>query len=78
MPTVELVEGDPSSMLSEIFYIVLTVLFPPLAVFLRVGFGVQFWLSLLLTILGYVPGLVHGIWIMAQTSDHRLAGLHRR
>ncbi len=59
-------------MTTEIFYILLTVLFPPLGVFLRVGFGTQFWLSLLLTLLAYVPGLVHGIWLLAQTSEHRL------
>lgn len=56
----------------EIFRILLTVLFPPVGVFLRVGFGVHFWLNLLLTFLGYVPGLVHAIWIIAQSSEHRL------
>jgi uncharacterized membrane protein YqaE (UPF0057 family) len=64
--------GDVAAMTTEIFYILLTVLFPPLGVFLRVGFGTQFWLSLLLTLLAYVPGLVHGIWLLAQTSEHRL------
>lgn len=56
----------------EIFRILLAVLFPPLGVFLRVGLTVHFWLNLLLTFFGYVPGLVHAIWIIAQSSDHRL------
>jgi uncharacterized membrane protein YqaE (UPF0057 family) len=45
--------------------IVLSILIPPLGVFLQVGFGLQFWLNILLTLLGYIPGLVHAIWIIA-------------
>jgi uncharacterized membrane protein YqaE (UPF0057 family) len=45
--------------------IVLSVLIPPLGVFLQVGFGLQFWLNVLLTLLGYVPGLIHAIWVIA-------------
>jgi uncharacterized membrane protein YqaE (UPF0057 family) len=36
--------------------IVLSVLIPPLAVFLVKGFGTDFWLNLILTIFFYVPG----------------------
>lgn len=46
--------------------IVLSVIIPPLGVFLQVGIGGQFWLNILLTLLGYVPGLVHAIWIIAK------------
>ena len=46
--------------------IVLAVLIPPLGVFLQVGFGLHFWLNILLTLFGYVPGLVHAIWIIAR------------
>jgi uncharacterized membrane protein YqaE (UPF0057 family) len=46
--------------------IVLSILIPPLGVFLQVGFGLQFWLNILLTLLGYIPGLVHAIWIIAS------------
>jgi uncharacterized membrane protein YqaE (UPF0057 family) len=45
--------------------IVLSVIIPPLGVFLQVGFGLHFWLNILLTLVGYVPGLVHAIWIIA-------------
>jgi uncharacterized membrane protein YqaE (UPF0057 family) len=45
--------------------VVLSVLIPPLGVFLQVGFGLQFWLNILLTLLGYIPGLIHAIWIIA-------------
>jgi len=45
--------------------VVLSVLIPPLGVFLQVGFGLQFWVNILLTLLGYIPGLIHAIWIIA-------------
>jgi uncharacterized membrane protein YqaE (UPF0057 family) len=63
---------EGGSVTMEVFRILLAVLFPPLGTFLRVGFGIHFWLNLLLTFLGYIPGLVHAIWIIAQTSEHRL------
>lgn len=46
--------------------IILAILLPPLGVFLQVGIGPQFWLNVLLTILGYVPGIVHAVWIIAR------------
>ncbi len=51
--------------------IVLSILIPPLGVFLTVGIGLHFWLSIVLTILGYVPGLVHAVWIIATRSQRR-------
>ena len=46
--------------------VTLSLLIPPLGVFLQVGFGLHFWLNILLTLLGYIPGLVHAIWIIAK------------
>ena len=46
--------------------IVLAVILPPVGVFLKVGLGGHFWLSILLTLLGYIPGLVHAVWIIAR------------
>ncbi|KAF8136359.1 hypothetical protein EV363DRAFT_1395473 [Boletus edulis] len=41
----------------------LGTLFPPLAVAARFGIGKDFWLNLLLTIAGYIPGHVHNFYI---------------
>lgn len=49
----------------DLIRIVLSVLLPPVGVFLKVGIGWQFWLNILLTLLGYIPGLVHAVWIIA-------------
>ena len=46
--------------------ILLAILVPPLGVFLTVGIRGSFWLNILLTILGYIPGIVHAVWIIAK------------
>ncbi|HET8553920.1 MAG TPA: YqaE/Pmp3 family membrane protein [Rhodanobacteraceae bacterium] len=48
----------------DIIRIILSVIIPPVGVFLQVGFGLQFWVNILLTILGYVPGLIHALYII--------------
>ncbi len=46
--------------------ILLSLLVPPLGVFLQVGLGKHFWINLLLTLLGYVPGIAHAAWIIGR------------
>ncbi|OBZ69212.1 hypothetical protein A0H81_10809 [Grifola frondosa] len=48
-------------------------LFPPLAVAARFGIGSDFWLNLLLTICGYIPGHVHNFYIqnIRNNKNHR-------
>jgi uncharacterized membrane protein YqaE (UPF0057 family) len=50
----------------DLVRILLAILLPPLGVFLQVGLGLQFWVNILLTLLGYIPGIVHAIWIIAR------------
>lgn len=50
----------------DIVRIVAAILLPPLGVFLQVGITAQFWINILLTLLGYVPGIVHAVWIIAR------------
>ena len=57
--------SKPDSGLSDLIKIILAILLPPLGVFLEVGLGLHFWLNILLTILGYVPGIVHAVYIIA-------------
>ncbi|KAG6814344.1 hypothetical protein H0H92_010929 [Tricholoma furcatifolium] len=42
---------------------IMGTLFPPLAVAARFGIGKDFWLNLLLTICGYIPGHCHNFYI---------------
>lgn len=50
----------------DIFRIIIAVILPPLGVFLQVGFSGQFFLNILLTLLGYIPGIVHAVWIISR------------
>ena len=50
----------------DILRIILSVIIPPVGVFLQVGIGLQFWLNILLTLLGYFPGLIHAIWVITR------------
>jgi uncharacterized membrane protein YqaE (UPF0057 family) len=34
-----------------------------------VGLGTQFWINVLLTLLGYVPGIVHALWIIISRGS---------
>jgi uncharacterized membrane protein YqaE (UPF0057 family) len=50
----------------DIVRIILAILLPPLGVFLQVGIGLQFWVNILLTLLGYIPGIIHAIYIILK------------
>jgi len=50
----------------DIVRVLLSILLPPLGVFLQVGIGLHFWLNIVLTLLGYIPGIVHAVWIIAR------------
>ena len=54
--------------MAPLLRIVLAVLLPPLGVFFTVGLGGAFWLNILLTILGYIPGIIHAVWIIARRA----------
>lgn len=56
----------------KILEIILAIILPPLAVLLRFGLGGQFLINLLLTILGYIPGLIHAIWIMSKDERSKV------
>jgi uncharacterized membrane protein YqaE (UPF0057 family) len=50
----------------DLIRILFAILLPPVGVFLTVGIGGQFWLNILLTLLGYIPGIVHAVWVIAR------------
>jgi uncharacterized membrane protein YqaE (UPF0057 family) len=50
----------------DLIRILFSILLPPLGVFLQVGIGKHFWLNIVLTILGYIPGIVHAVYIIAR------------
>ena len=48
----------------DILRIIIAIFIPPLGVFLQVGIGTQFWINLILTLLGYIPGIIHALYII--------------
>ncbi|MEM8213973.1 YqaE/Pmp3 family membrane protein [Morganella morganii] len=50
----------------DLIRILIAILLPPRGVFLQVGFGGAFSLNILLTLLGYIPGIVHAVYIIAK------------
>lgn len=54
----------------DIIRIIAAIILPPLGVFLQVGFGKHFWFNIILTILGFIPGIVHAVYIIAREPQH--------
>jgi uncharacterized membrane protein YqaE (UPF0057 family) len=46
--------------------IVFAILLPPVGVFMEVGLTTHFWINLLLTLLGYIPGIIHALYIILK------------
>ncbi|MCO5579442.1 hypothetical protein L7F22_033297 [Adiantum nelumboides] len=44
--------------------IILAIILPPLGVFFRYGCASEFWICLLLTILGYIPGIIYALCVL--------------
>lgn len=44
-----------------------TILLPPLGVLLGKGLGWAFIINILLTLLGYFPGLIHAFWVQSKS-----------
>ena len=47
----------------NIITLIATVLLPPLGVALKHGLGGTFLINLILTLIFYVPGLIHGLYV---------------
>ncbi|OFE12921.1 proteolipid membrane potential modulator [Pseudohongiella acticola] len=43
---------------------IFAVLLPPLGVFFEVGIKFPFWLNILLTMLGFIPGVIHAFYVI--------------
>ena len=52
----------------ELVKIIFAIILPPLGVFLQVGIGKHFWINIILTLLGFIPGIVHAIWVIAKNK----------
>lgn len=47
-----------------ILKLILAIIFPPLAALLQVGVSTHFWLNIVLTLFGVLPGVIHALWLV--------------
>ena len=50
----------------KIFLIILCFFFPFIAVFLKEGLSIRVLWAFLLQLLGHIPGVIYGIWVVTQ------------
>ena len=50
----------------DLVRIICAIFLPPLGVFLQTGFSTQLAINIILTLLGYIPGIVHAVWVIAK------------
>ncbi|MDJ0554208.1 MAG: YqaE/Pmp3 family membrane protein [Microcoleaceae cyanobacterium MO_207.B10] len=48
---------------------ILGILILPLSVFLTKGISSALFFNILLTLLGWVPGSIHALWVMSKQSE---------
>lgn len=52
----------------KILKIILAIFLPPVAAFLQVGISTHFWINIILTLLGGLPGVVHALWLVLKNK----------
>lgn len=49
---------------NKIVLIILAIILPPVSAFLKVGTDKHFFINIILTLIGFVPGVVHALWLI--------------
>jgi len=52
-----------------IIQIIASILLPPLGVFLTMGVSQALLINVVLTLLGWVPGIIHALWLISKKSE---------
>jgi len=53
----------------RVIKIVFAILLPPVAAALQVGISTHFWINLLLTLCGGIPGMIHALWLVLTNKS---------
>ncbi|MEO8891636.1 MAG: YqaE/Pmp3 family membrane protein [Coleofasciculaceae cyanobacterium] len=53
----------------NLFRIILGILIPPLGVFMTVGVGATLFINIGLTLLGWLPGSIHALWVIVKHEE---------
>lgn len=52
--------------MNKTLLIILAILLPPVAVFLKKGVGKDLIINIVLSLLFYVPGIIHALWVTTK------------
>ncbi len=48
---------------NKLVLIILAILLPPIAVFMKAGAGLQLIINIVLCLFFYIPGIIHALWL---------------
>ena len=51
--------------------LLLAILLPPVGVFMAFGVGSTLFINIGLTLLGWIPGIIHAVWAIAKQDQVR-------
>lgn len=54
------------SEISKLLLVIIAILLPPLAVGLKEGIGAPLFINIILTLILWVPGLLHALWVVLR------------
>lgn len=52
--------------MNKTLLIILGILLPPVAVFLKNGVGKDLFINIILCLFFYIPGIIHALWIVTK------------
>ncbi|MGF1488468.1 MAG: YqaE/Pmp3 family membrane protein [Prochloraceae cyanobacterium] len=53
----------------KLLQLIFCIVFPPVGVFLTVGVSTALIINIVLTLIGFVPGIIHALWILSKQSE---------
>jgi uncharacterized membrane protein YqaE (UPF0057 family) len=53
----------------DLIRLVCAFFLPPLGVALKVGLGTHFWINIVLTLLGWFPGIIHAFFVILAKEE---------
>ncbi|CAI2166209.1 4498_t:CDS:2 [Funneliformis geosporum] len=58
----------------DIIALLVSIMLPPLGVVMKRGFESDFWINIILTLLGWLPGLFHAFYVIHKYRDESNSG----
>lgn len=53
----------------SVLRLILAIFLPPIGAFLQVGLSAHFFINIVLTLLGGIPGCIHAVWLVVKNKS---------